>query len=143
MDNYLSHWAPNDEPGNTESADMAVVNVSWFSTRVYCRWQGISLPTVIQWEPAAAASETKPYAYDDEVFTRRTMDWYAPPADELRIRCASYLNLFGVRDIHGLMWEWTRDFITAPVSGESRRDSKLQRQLILRTGSVNAADIFV
>jgi len=49
-------------------------------------------------------------------------------------------NFYGVRGLHGLIWEWVDDFNTAMVTGESRADSGLERDLFCGAGSVGAKD---
>jgi formylglycine-generating enzyme required for sulfatase activity len=45
-----------------------------------------------------------------------------------------------VEDLHALVWEWTLDFNSALVSGESRGDASLDRTLYCGAGASNAAD---
>ncbi len=142
-DSYLSHWNSDGELGGPTLAELPVVNVSWFAGTAYCRWKGKQLPTVAQWERAASASETMDNARNDAEFSQRILDWYASPADQPlaeRAKKTTYRNLYGAWDMHGLIWEWTRDFNTAIVTGESRGDSGLQRQLFCASGSIGAAD---
>ena len=47
-------------------------------------------------------------------------------------------NFFGVRDLFGLIWEWVDDFNTAMVTGESRADTGLERNLFCGAGTVGA-----
>jgi formylglycine-generating enzyme required for sulfatase activity len=49
-------------------------------------------------------------------------------------------NFHGARGLHGLVWEWVDDFNTAMVTGESRGDSGLERDLFCGSGSVGARD---
>lgn len=49
-------------------------------------------------------------------------------------------NFYGARDLHGLVWEWVEDFNTAMVTGESRADTGLERDLFCGAGSVGAKD---
>lgn len=42
--------------------------------------------------------------------------------------------------MHGLVWEWTLDFNSALVSGESRADAALERSLYCGAGASGAAD---
>ena len=141
---YLAHWASDLDYGDQQMADLPVVSVSWFSAVAYCRWKGKILPTVAQWERAASASETQEYAKNDPQFAQRILEWYSSPADQPLIERISktdgYKNIFGAWNLHGMIWEWTRDFNTAMVTGESRGDSGLERQLFCGSGSVGAAD---
>ena len=38
-------------------------------------------------------------------------------------------NYWGVHDLHGVIWEWVADFQTMLVTGESRGDSDVERNL--------------
>src|SRR5262249_33957477 len=49
-------------------------------------------------------------------------------------------NFYGVRDLHGLIWEWVADFNTALVTGDARGDTGLDRQLFCGSGSEGAKD---
>ena len=55
---YLLHWSGDLELGAAAPADAPVVNVSWFVARAYARWVGKRLPTIAEWEHAAAAGYT-------------------------------------------------------------------------------------
>jgi formylglycine-generating enzyme required for sulfatase activity len=48
--------------------------------------------------------------------------------------------VYGARDLHGLVWEWTLDFNSALVTGESRGDSALERTLYCGSGAMGSAD---
>ncbi len=45
-----------------------------------------------------------------------------------------------MRDLHGLVWEWTSDFNSALVTGDARGDTGLERQLFCGAGSLGASD---
>lgn len=140
-DGYLSAWAGDLSPGPQAPPDSPVVHVSWFAARAYCKWRGGRLPTTAQWERAAAASETRPDGQRDPGFTARILEWYGRPTPAVPGPVGSvYRNVWGVYDLHGLVWEWTRDFNTALVTGESRGDSGLNRRFFCAAGSVGAAD---
>ena len=46
-----------------------------------------------------------------------------------------------MRDLHGLVWEWTSDFNSALVTGDARGDTGLERQLFCGAGSLGASDL--
>lgn len=138
-ENYLAHWGGDADLGGA-APDAPMVNVSWFAAAAYCRARGKALPTVAQWERAAAASETDENGAADPAFVRRILEWYSAPADRPASASGGFRNLHGVRDMHGLIWEWTLDFNSELVTGESRGDTGLSRQLFCGGASIGAAD---
>ena len=42
--------------------------------------------------------------------------------------------------MHGLVWEWTRDFNNALITGASRSDSGVERNLFCGGGAVGSSD---
>ena len=138
-ENYLAHWGGDEDLGGADP-EAPAVNVSWFAASAYCRARGKALPTVAQWERAAAASETDEDGSADPAFVRRILEWYSAPADLPASPSGGFRNLHGVRDMHGLIWEWTLDFNSELVTGESRGDSGLSRQLFCGGASIGAAD---
>ncbi len=140
-DNYLAHWKGDLELGPLAPPGSPVVNVSWFAARAYLRARGKDLPTVDQWEYVAAASETDRDASRDATFLGRLRAWYARSAPvPLPAVGSGAGTVYGVRDVHGLVWEWTLDFNSALVTGESRGDSALDRTLYCGSGAMGASD---
>jgi formylglycine-generating enzyme required for sulfatase activity len=138
---YLSHWRSDLEPGDRAPANSPVVNVSWFAARAYLKTRGQRLPTVHEWEYAAAASETRRDASRDRAFLDQLRRWYGRPTPPVLPAVGSaFRNVYGVYDLHGLVWEWTLDFNAALVTGESRGDGSLERSLFCGSGVLGAAD---
>lgn len=136
---YLGHWAGDEALASADDADRPVTQVSWFAARAYCAAQGKALPTTLQWEYAAAASATSAVGESDPAFVRLILEWYGRPNPEvLPAAGRGFRNLWGVYDLHGLVWEWTLDFNTALVSGESRADSALERSLYCGAAAATA-----
>ncbi len=135
---YLQHW-PGPLQIAPQQAKQPVNHVSWFAAQAYCQAQGKKLPSQDQWEFAAQASETKADASQDAHFRQRILDWYARPT-QLATVGSTYRNIYGVYDLHGLLWEWVHDFNTVMVTGESREDSSLDRSLFCAGGAVDGAD---
>jgi formylglycine-generating enzyme required for sulfatase activity len=132
---YLQHWASPTEFGSTAIPDGPVVNISWFAAKSYCDARGMRLPTVNEWE--YVASRPIPGADVRKVI----LDWYSVPTPDVLPAVKSGLkNSSGVISLHGLIWEWTLDFNSAMVTGESRADGSLDKSLFCGAGSASAAD---
>jgi formylglycine-generating enzyme required for sulfatase activity len=135
---YLHHWRGALQPVALESP---VTYISWFAARAYCRWQQKRLPTTTEWEYAALASAEAPDGRADPTYLRRLLEWYAVPTPAVPpLRGSGGKNYWGVYDLHGVIWEWVLDFQTAIVTGESRGDSDLERQLFCGAGAAGVVE---
>lgn len=138
---YLGHWAGDLELGASAPADAPVVNVSWFAARAFARARGQRLPTVAEWELAASAGYATPSGRDEPEFLRDLYAWLARPTPAVLPSVATAkANVHGARGLHGLVWEWVDDFNTAMVTGESRADTGLDRDLFCGAGAADARD---
>lgn len=135
---YLKHWKGHDRIGSKGINNSPVVYVSWFAAKAYCEVQGKTLPTSDQWEYVAqmtSKSESK------EDLQKKILTWYSKPTRHPLANVGSaHENPLGVFDLHGLVWEWTLDFNSNLVTGESREDSSLNRGLFCGSGSLSSND---
>jgi formylglycine-generating enzyme len=123
------------------SAAAPMTTVSWFVAKAYCENAHMRLPTTNEWEYMAAASEAKINANEDAKFLRRILDWYGEPqAGDLKEVGHIYKNMYGLWDMHGLIWEWVDDFNSNFVTGESREDSSFNKDLFCGSGSMAGAN---
>lgn len=140
---YLQHWQQNLTPKQPSQGQLnsPVVNVSWFAAQAYCHSLNKSLPTVAQWERVASASATQPNGSLEKSYNQRILQWYSRPSSkQLPEVGTNPANYWGAQDLHGLIWEWTEDFNSALVSGESRGDSDINQKLFCAAGAQGAAD---
>jgi formylglycine-generating enzyme required for sulfatase activity len=133
---YLRAWASDLDPGSL-APDAPVTSVSWFAARAYATWIGRRLPTVAEWELAAAAP---PRGGAPEDLRARITDWYARPAPSaLPPVRSTYESVQGVWDLHGLVWEWVEDWNVLPAR-DSRTEPGEDRALFCGPGSLGAVD---
>ncbi|HEY1111874.1 MAG TPA: formylglycine-generating enzyme family protein [Opitutaceae bacterium] len=138
---YLQHWASDLEPGPRAPLDAPVVHVSWFAARAYARWADARLPTTAEWELAAIAGFTREEGKSDPERQRILYAWLAKPTPQvLPAVSTARTDVHGIRGLHGLVWEWVEDFNTALVTGESRADTAVERDLFCGAGTLGATD---
>jgi formylglycine-generating enzyme required for sulfatase activity len=138
---YLSHWASPVQLGKSVLPEQPVTRVSWFSARAYCAAAGGRLPNWSEWEWAAAADETVPDARESANWRSRILEWYSRPASTPLARVGlSPPNLYGVEDLHGLIWEWVEDFGALMVSGDSRDQGDPDKLAFCGAGAQSAQD---
>lgn len=138
---YLSHWQSEFDYGKNNLANAPITNVSWFAAKKYCECQGKRLPTMDEWEYVAMADEKRIDARSKEDFNNYILSWYEKPKTFSNPVGKTFKNYWGVYDMHGLVWEWTADFNSIFLSGESRKDKDTDKNLFCGSGSVNASDL--
>ena len=140
-DSYLKNWAGDLDPGTNAPLDTPATFVSWFAARAYAESKGKRLPTVAEWEYAAQPSPTRVDGENDAAFKRTVLDWYSTPSPE-KLAAVGHgtANFYGLRDMHGLVWEWVLDFNTAMVTGDSRGDGGIDAQFFCGAGAQGARD---
>ncbi len=138
---YLSHWAGPVQLGSQALPQQPVVQVSWFAASAYCEAQGARLPTWSEWEYVAASDETRRDARKDPAWRERILGWYSKPSNQTLARAGLQSpNVFGVQDIHGLVWEWTDDFSSLLVSGDNRNQGDADKFKFCGAGALSMDD---
>ncbi|KFF05984.1 formylglycine-generating enzyme family protein [Flavobacterium reichenbachii] len=137
---YLAYWKNNFDFGSANPKS-PVTSVSWFAAKKYCECQGKRLPTMEEWEYAAMADEKRIDARTKTEFNTYILSWYEKSKTYENTIGSTFKNYWGVYDLHGLVWEWTSDFNSIFLSGESRKDKNNDKNLFCGSASVNATDL--
>ena len=138
---FLQHWAGPTTLGGTALPQQPVVNVSWFAAEAFCAAQDARLPTWNEWEFVAAADETRRDAREDPRWRERILGWYSKPSNQALPRAGLQApNVYGVQDVHGLVWEWTEDFSSLLVDPESRNQGDPDKSKFCGAGALSMND---
>ncbi len=138
---YLVGWENDLSYGNALADRVPVTNISWFAAKKYCEYQGKRLPTIDEWEYAAMADETSTDARKKVNYNQKILDWYEAPDSLDKKVGSSFKNFWGIYDLHGMVWEWTMDFNSVLISGESRRDVDKDSNLFCGSAAIGASDL--
>ncbi len=119
-ESYLRNWHGDLDPG---SGNVPVTMVSWHAAKAYCAYQGKRLPTTAEWERVAATAVAGAHPQAHE---RVILAWYSrPTSDNNPMFGTGTVHAQAVRDLHGVIWEWTSDYnawSTAGVNSRGRID---------------------
>lgn len=137
---YLAHWQSATTLGKDALPDQPVTQVSWFAAQAFCASENARLPTWNEWEFAAAADATRADARSDPAWRERILNWYSRPSNAAVARVGGDANFYGVRDLHGLVWEWVDDFGALLVASDSRDQNDPDRLKFCGAGALNLRD---
>ena len=138
---YLSHWESATSLGARALPQQPVTQVSWFAASAYCESLGARLPTWSEWEYAAAADETRRDARQDPAWRERILAWYSKPSNQALPRAGLQSpNVYGVQDLHGLVWEWTEDYSSLLVSADNRNQGDPDKTEFCGAGALSVDD---
>jgi formylglycine-generating enzyme required for sulfatase activity/serine/threonine protein kinase len=152
------------KPNAEADASHPVAYVSWFDANRFCEWLTrdspcvVMLPTEAEWEYACRARSTSQFAWGDDwrdgqgwlnskdaahfrsfrdaTAARALRDEYALSAPAGSFKA----NAWGLKDMHGNVWEWCRDYYGAPYPGgqvENYLGAKSGTSRVIRGGSWN------
>ena len=137
---YLEHWKDPTELGAGAPALQPVTQVSWFAAQAFCESENARLPIWNEWEFAAAADATRADARSDPAWREQILSWYAKPSGPELAAIGGEANSYGVRDLHGLVWEWVDDFNALLVAADSRDQNDPDRLKFCGAGALNLRD---
>jgi formylglycine-generating enzyme len=137
---YLAEWRGDLAAGAPDDVGRPVTHVSWFAARAYCAAAGGRLPTTVEWEYVAAASEDARDASRDAGFIARVLRTYTTRRFPAAPVGGAAPNRYGVHHLHDRTWEWVEDFNSVLVSHDSRGTSGSDRSLFCAAGAIGATD---
>jgi len=119
---YLAAWRGSLSLGPDVQAQQPVTQVSWFAARAYCASEQARLPSWYEWEyVAAAADSSRRDARQDPLRNQAILSSILSSSGErpglIGRRPA---NVYGVRDLNRLLWEWTGDYAAMFPNPDSR-----------------------
>lgn len=126
---YLQDWKSDEYSVGT--GRYPVVNVSYFAAAAYCEWKRGRLPTVIEWEYAARSANS---AEAEEILVLVSNQRSLRPVGRERA------NRYGLRDLHGMVWEWNSDYNSSFVTSDNRQDGEMTKNFFCGAGATGAAD---
>jgi sulfatase modifying factor 1 len=117
-----------------------VVFVSWFAANAFCESKKGRIPTTLEWEYVAAASDTLRDASKSAPVIDKILAWYSTPEKdgEILVVGKDKANIYGIHDLHGLIWEWTSDFNSVIMTSDNRDDGDKTKGLYCGAGSIGA-----
>lgn len=137
---YLKSWPSDFELPKDRSADAPVTNVSWFAAEAYAKSVGKRLPTVEEWEFVGRADEVSADASKKPEFTEYILKSYQTKDKHLKPVKQDKPNYYGVYDMYKV-WEWSEDFNSVMMSGESRKDASGDESLFCAGAAVTSDDL--
>ncbi|HEV2679195.1 MAG TPA: formylglycine-generating enzyme family protein [Rhodanobacter sp.] len=134
---YLAQWAAPDALGANAWPRQPVTDVSWFAAQAYCVSEHARLPSWYEWEYAAAADASRRDARADPVWRERALRWYGRPSSAPLPSIGGTPNVYGVRDLNDLVWEWVGDFNALLVSSDSREQDGADKLRFCGAGAIS------
>jgi formylglycine-generating enzyme len=137
---YLLSWASAVEPGPKIAPQSPVTDVSWFAAKAFCETEDARLPTWLEWEYVAAADTSRRDARADPAWRRQILAWYERPGTAQLSAVGGKPDVYGVSDVHGLVWEWVDDFNALFIAGDSRTQGDPDLLKFCGAGAINIID---
>lgn len=122
------------------NAEQAITSVSWFAAQAFCESEGARLPGWYEWEYVAAADDKRADARRDPLWRSKILSWYSQSSNVPQQLVGGPANFYGVRNMHGLIWEWVDDFNALLVSADSRNQGDPDQLQYCGAGAISLQD---
>ncbi|HQV77332.1 MAG TPA: formylglycine-generating enzyme family protein [Chitinophagales bacterium] len=138
---YLKNWVADTILPKNANPNAPVCNISWFAAKAYATSVQKRLPTLDEWEYLAMADEEVPNARKKKAYSDNIVDLYLVRDRQFNSVKKSSPNYWGVYNVFDLVWEWTEDFNSVLVTGDSRSGKFDDKNLVCAAGATNATDV--
>ncbi len=128
-----SHYPIDDK---SSRGQRAVNKVSWNDVQEYIKWlnqetgKEYRLPTEAEWEYAARAGTKTKYSWGNSKKSAGKYAWYDKNAYDVGDKYAHRVgtkkpNPWGLNDMYGNVWEWTRDWYDEKAYSNSEKNNPM------------------
>jgi formylglycine-generating enzyme required for sulfatase activity/serine/threonine protein kinase len=133
-------------PPPETDARMPASMINWYSAMKWCRRNGLALPSESQWEYACRAGTTTEYWAGNSAADLARVGWILVNSEgQTEVVGEKPANAWGLRDVHGNVWEWCEDvwhqsYDGAPDDGRARSGPPTGSYVVRGGGFGSAAD---
>ncbi|WP_297925748.1 formylglycine-generating enzyme family protein [Metallibacterium sp.] len=118
---YLAAWQGPLTLGPDARPEQPVTDVSWFAARAFCASEQARLPSWYEWEYVAAADATRRDARQDPARNQDILDAIQGSTGARPGAIGQHpADVWGVRDLNRLLWEWTGDYAAMFPNADAR-----------------------
>jgi len=119
-------------PSSFKGASNPVEQVSWNDCQKFCQSSGLRLATESEWEYACRAGTTTAYSFGASI-TQQQANFASRKGT---VACGSLpANQWGLREMHGNVWEWCEDMYQATASSTKDAVKGNSSNRVLRGGA--------
>ncbi|MFV0607288.1 MAG: formylglycine-generating enzyme family protein [Niabella sp.] len=138
---YLHDWVSDTILPKNANSDAPITYISWFAAKAFAASVGKRLPTLDEWEFVAMANETTYNARKLKSYSDDIVNLYLIKDKQYHTIKQSKPNYWGVYNMFDLIWEWTDDFNSVLITGDSRDGGTDDKGLFCAGAATNATDI--
>ncbi|MFN8416539.1 MAG: formylglycine-generating enzyme family protein [Cytophagaceae bacterium] len=138
---YLYSWISDTILPKDAMPDAPITQISWFAAKAYATSVGKRLPMLDEWEFVAMADEDSPNAREKKSYSDRIVNLYLVNNKQFNSVKQSPPNYWGVYNLFDLVWEWTDDFNSILVTGDSRSGKYSDNNLFCAGSATSSSDV--